>query len=193
MPYFKATWFFTDIIDTVGWTENWWVFTTDAAAALTVVSNYATVRAALLLDSTSITAIRVSSVGMPRDSLYLGTGLPVAGTIGRISNPLAGVWDVLLCRRDVANNNLLGHMSLHMVPGSIFAGRVYVPGGASSIGWAAKFTAFGVEVTNGNYLLRQKSGVTWGYIPCTTFLGVRRSERRLGRPFDGLRGRRLVA
>jgi len=194
MADFRATWFFNDAVDNVGWTENWWISATDAPSALAIVANYQVVRSNLLLDSSAITAIRICNVNAPRDSYYDPTGLPVAGTIARATYPLAGVWDCLLCRRDSALNNVLGHLFLHMVPAAIFTGRVYNPGAVSGVGWIAKFAAFVAEVTGGGYLLRTNpAGGPITYPVTNVFLGLRRSERKLGRPFDALRGRRAVA
>lgn len=193
MAKFKMTWFFEDSVDSVGWSENWWVEAADNVTAISDVSAYSALRAALLLDSSSIVAVRACNVDGRRDSYFQQSGLPVNGTIVRATYPLAGVWDCLLCRRDVVTSDQLGHMFLHIVPAGIFIGRKYVPGNVTGIGWIAKFNAFDAEVTSGTYLLRQVRPTFTLYPPCTYFAGIRRTERRLGRPFDALRGRRAVA
>lgn len=193
MAFYKATWFLQSNPYAVGWTENWWVSASTAVDALANVANYKTVRAALLSDQAQITTLRVSNVDPPRDSLFDSTGLPLAGGILAASFPIAGVWDALLCRRDITLNTLLGHMFMHFVPANIFTGRAYNPGGGSGESWATKFAAFQTEVTSGAYFLREKGVSGFNYLPCSTFFGQRRTEHKLGRPSDGLRGRRAVA
>jgi hypothetical protein len=194
MPTFRCTWFFTSDKYQVGWTENWWTTATDAPTASGLVSNYKVVRAALLSDAAKIITVRIASVDHPRDSFFAPTGYPVAGGIAEATYPLAGVWDALLCRRDLAFYNLLGHIFLHFVPAGIFVGRVYTPGSGTPSSWPSAFTAFGNEITvGGPYLLRKSTGGVITYPQCTYFNGQRRTERRLGRPFDALHGRRLVA
>jgi len=195
MATYKMTFFLQNSVDNTGWTENWWTLATDAVTALGNVNNYLTVRAATLLDSCSIVALRACNVDTPRDSLYLGTSLPIAGTIARATYPAAGTWDCLLCRRDITLNNLIGHMFMHGVPAAIFTGRAYTPAAVSGLNWVVKFANFVTELTSGPYYLRKKQTgpPPFTYGECVTFLGIRRTEHKLGRPFDALRGRRAVA
>lgn len=194
MATFKVTWFFEDNTDLTGWTENWWVSATSAADALTTVNGYKVARTNLLLDTTTLNAVRACSIDPTRDSTFDTASLPMQGTIPRATYPSAGVWDCLLCRRDISSGVILGHMFMHQVPAGIFVGRAYDPALISALGWVAKFAAFVTEVTGGNYLLRSRTGGgSVVYTVCTTFTGLRRTERRLGRPFDALRGRRAVA
>jgi hypothetical protein len=194
MANYKATIFFRDTTYNIGWTETWWLSATDPETALTQLANYPTVRKALLMSTSSMVAIRVSNVDHGRDSTYQTTGFPIAGTVNSTTYPIAGVWDCLLCRRDNNLGNTLGHVFLRTVPAGIFLGRDYAPGNISAIGWVAAFAAFVTEVTSGTYFMKDKlSGGGFGYQLCTQFVGMRRTERRLGRPFDALRGRRAVA
>jgi len=193
MATFKVTWFFQDTVDGTGWTENWWCNSTTADAAYASVSNYASVRPRLMLDTSIITQVRVSSIDTPRDSLITSL-VGAVGAIAHATYPSAGVWDALLCRRDVAGYNLLGHVFFHQVPAAIFNGRVYNPAGTVSPVWATSLTSYVTEVTNGTYLLRKKTAPgVYSFVPCTQFIGLRRTERRLGRPFDALHGRRATA
>lgn len=194
MATYKITYFFGSSKYNIGWTENWWTSATDAASALATTSSYYTPRKNVLGDDFAIDAHRASNVDSPRDSLYVtATSFPILGTVALATYPLAGVWDCLLVRRDIGTNNLIGHMFMHGVPAGIFVGRTLANPPTPS-GWTGLFNAFGTEVTGGNYLLRKKTApTTYTYSQCTTLLQVRRTERRLGRPFDPLHGRRSVA
>lgn len=194
MPNFRCTWYFTSSEYQVGWTETWWTTATDAPTADTAVQHYRTTRAALLSDAASIVALRISSVDHARDSYYSTYSFPVVGGIAEATYPIAGVWDALLLRRDTLSYNVLGHMFMHFVPAGIFTGRVYTPTVVSGIGWAAKIAAFNTEIIAlSAYLLRKNTAGVITYPSCQYLQPLRRTERRLGRPFDALHGRRLVA
>jgi len=194
MAIFKATWFFTSSKYQVGWTENWWTSAVDAPTAAGQVANYKNVRKALLSDAAQITQVRLASVDHPRDSYFDTIGVPVTGTLAEATYPIAGVWDALLIRRDVNAYNFLGHLFLHFIPAGIMVGRVYTPASGTPASWPSAFTSYGNEIAAaGAYLLRKNTAGVITYPPCTFLIGLRRTERRLGRPFDALHGRRSVA
>jgi hypothetical protein len=193
MATYKITFVFGSSVNAVGWTENWWVNAADANAAVNSVTNYLTVRKALMLDTAAITNIRASNIDKNRDGILASVG-GATGIIPSATQPPAGIWDCLLCRRDDATHTAIGHMFLHLVPSVIFNGRVYVPNPAGYAAWAAAMTAFQTEVKNGTYLVRKRTAPnTYSYVPCGFFDGTRRTSRKLGRPFDALHGRRQVA
>jgi hypothetical protein len=190
MAIYKLTQFFTDAVYQTGWTESWYISGSSASGCLSTFAAVATARQALLMDSSSIFAIRASNVDTPRDSLYLSSGLPLVGTIVSATYPIAGVWDCLLVTLQSSTLNMFGHVFMHSVPAGIFVGRVYVPTHTSGIGWVANFAAWVSAIVTANLLKRQKGPL---YNPVISVIGTRRTERRLGRPFDALRGRRSVA
>jgi hypothetical protein len=190
MANYKITQFFTDAVNQTGWSESWYISAASAAAGLTAFAPVATARQALLNDVASLFAIRASNVDTPRDSLYQASGLPLVGSIATATYPLAGVWDCLLVTAQNTTNNLFGHIFMHDVPAGIFVGRVYVPSHTSGINWVTNFATWQTALVTATILKRAKGPV---YDAVTSVIGQRRTERRLGRPFDALRGRRVVA
>ena len=193
MPTFRATWFFQDVTYGYGWTENWWVSATDAPTASVNVTNYASKRLAFMMDTAQWTELRISNIDPPRDSYFVAPASAAFGSIAHATINPAGVWDTLLIRRDIAGNTLLGHQFLHSVPAAIFNGRIYNAGGLPIATWLTPYSAWQTEVQSGTYLLKKKSGSSFVYQACAAITSIRRTERRVGRPFDGLRGRRLTA
>jgi hypothetical protein len=193
MAVFKGTWFYYDTEDTVGWTETWWGNASDFTSAVALFNGYAPVRQALMYSTSFITQVRISNVDSPRDSLII----PTAGLNGpwvTATTPRAGIWDCLLLRRDAVANNVFGHLFLHLIPAGVFVGRTYGPVAPVSTSWNPAFAAFQAYVTAGNLLLRKRvPPAAPTYPPCTQCIPRYRTERRLGRPSDPLRGRRAVA
>lgn len=193
MATFKGTWFYTNTVYNVGWTENWYITATDAPTAYTLTSNYPTVRKNLAITTTLAQYVRISNIDHPRDSLITNLNA-LAGTIVEATYPIAGVWDVLLCRRDVATWNYFNKINFHLVPAFVFVGRIYGPTGAGAAAWNTAFTAYQTEVESGPYVVHRFSPPsTILYAPCQNFTARYRTERRLGRPSDPLRGRRATA
>jgi hypothetical protein len=192
MPNFRVTGFYQDSTDLVGWSETWFLNAADAPTAANSYASVQTLANPLRFTTTSITAIRSSNVDAPRDSFYPTLGSGTAGTIVRATHPPAGVWDSLLFRWDAATNNFFNKKFLHEVPADIFSGRVYV-GNAGY--WNTPFAAYLAAIvspSNGIQVRKKLAGV-YTYTPVTAVTALRRVERRLGRPFDALRGRRAIA
>ena len=193
MPNFKCTWFFQDTTYNVGFTETWWADAADHDSAEALVHNYVAKRMDLAQDTTFFVNLRIAKTDTPRDSKYYPPASSTPGTINSGSFPVAGVWDCLLIRRDVATYNRFGHIFMHLVPRGIFTGRLYTGILATTPTWLVRYAAWNNEVTGGSYQLRFKSGSTFAYAACVTALQRYRTERRLGRPSDPLRGRRAIA
>ena len=195
MATWHVTFFFTDTLENTGWTENWWYTSTLASGVTADAITYAQARMLLAMNTSFLNQIRVSNVDPPRDSLYIDlsavTGLQ--GNYDHTTVPAAGLGDALLIRRDVLTQNLFGHMFLRSVPAGIFTGRTY-PGSPLPTGWGTNFAAFRALFTpTSNWLLRQVVGGVVTYPGCRVFIPIRRTTRRIGRPFDSLRGRRAIA
>jgi hypothetical protein len=191
MPVYRVTWFFADPVNNVGWTETFQNTAPDGTTALNNLSNYATVRKALLMDTAKITAIRACKADKPRDSLFSSVALPISGTIDHTAHPQMGINDCLLVAWSDVTDRLFSHTFMHEVPAAIFTGRLYVPAGLS--GWAASMTAYINEVEGGQYA----KDMIIGGMPVSTIIdyGIakRWTSRKMGRPLDALRGRRAVA
>lgn len=193
MSTYKMTTFFQDNVNQTGWTESWWISAATGAAALTAWGPIPALRAALLMDTCQINNIRAAAVGPPRDSqFYVGT-IPVVGTILHATYPACGPWDALLVRRDISTNTLLGHIFMHGIPVGLFNGRVYQNTVAPGIAFNTALAAYGVGLIAAAALCRQFTGGTISYPALTQIAPIRRTEHKVGRPFDGLRGRRAVA
>jgi hypothetical protein len=190
MPTYKTTWFFDDPTYNIGWTESWWCNGTNASSAQATVALYGSKRLACLMDTSRLVNTRCSMVGKPRDATYFAPSSAIHGSIPSAGNPLAGVWDCLLCHRDIDASTVLGHFFMHMVPASIFQGRLFLFASALPAAWLTAYLAFQTEITSGAYYLRTKSAGNVVYVSCTRFGGDRRTTRKLGRPFDALHGRR---
>lgn len=194
MPQYKATWFFTSQKYAVGWSESWYTNANDPIVAQTNVANYLPKRIACLSDAALCQALRIARDGAPRDSTFMAFSTANVGLYPEATNPIAGVWDCLLCRRDVFDGSLLGHFFMRFVPAGIFNGRLYVEKTTSPATWESAFKAFGTEVTNGNYeIFKAATPIAGDFVAPFSFQGVRRTERKIGRPFDLLRGRRRAA
>jgi hypothetical protein len=192
MPNFRVTGFYQDTTDLVGWSETWIVQAADAPTAANQYASVQTLANPLRFTTTSITAVRSSNIDAPRDSFYPVLGSGTAGTISRATHPPAGVWDTLLFRWDAASNNFFNKKFFHEVPGDIFNGRVYVGNAAY---WNTPFAAYIaalVSPSNGIMVRKRQAGVPV-FAALSAVTPLRRTERRLGRPFDALRGRRAIA
>lgn len=195
MPNWHVTFFYTDTLENVGWTENWWYSGTLSTSVTADAITYAQARMLLAMDTSFLNQIRVCNVDPPRDSLYLDlTGVTgLQGNYNHTTVPPAGLGDALLIRRDVATRNLFGHIFLRSTPAAIFNGRTY-PSAALPTGWATNFAAFVALFTpTSNWLLRQLVAGVVTYPSVRVFIPIRRTTRRVGRPFDSLRGRRAIA
>jgi hypothetical protein len=192
MPQYKVTFFFQDNTNQTGWTESWWSTNTDGVSALTAWNPTFTARLALLMNYCQITEVRVANVDHPRDSIYAGYA-PGTGTISNTSHPGCGPWDALLVRRDVAPLTLFGHVFMRGIPQAIFTGRVYGSADSYMATWTANFTTWRSALLAIPAQLRKGTTTPPTYPNMTDLFGIRRTERRVGRPFDALRGRRSVA
>lgn len=194
MPFFRVTWVFKDQTYDVGWSETLLVQATDANDADTQSSGYHTKRLALTYAHVLAQFKRVCNIDHPRDSRIFPFPTSTTGILNEATNPMAGLFDVLVCRRDVAAGTFLGRMFMRMVPMGIFIGRIYSESGSMiPPNWNADILSFSTEVASGKYYLNKKSGASYAPVAITNFLPEYRGERKLGRPFDRLRGRRAVA
>jgi hypothetical protein len=191
MATFRASWFYVDTVNNTGWTETFFATATTPQQVPTIVSNYITVRKALMMDTGAFVGLRVSNIDSPRDSLWTYTGAGTTGTIAHATYPQKGVEDCVLMRWSNSTAAAFWHTFLHDVPATLFAGRTYTPPGSLSA-WTAAMAAYISEVTSGNYYKFRRLSGTPTLTGITTGVDLRWTVRRMGRPFDTLRGRRIA-
>lgn len=192
MATFKVTQFFTDTSKNIGWSESWWNNQANAAAVVTAWAPIITARAALCNTNVIITGFRVSNVDKPRDSLFGGTA-GTAGTMTLVAKVSTGPWDAMLVRRDIATNDLLGHVFMHSLTTTLFNGRLLNTGNADLTAWLAALVVYQNALIAAVALCRKIVSNTPTYPNLTTLTALRLTEHKVGRPFDQLRGRRAVA
>jgi hypothetical protein len=191
-PYQKTTFFFLDNVNNCGWTESWYWVLASANAALTAAVTLITTRVALLMDTCQLTTIRSVTVGPPRDSLFAASGVPALGTILHGSFPAAGPWDALLIRKD-NDGTYFNKVFMHGVPVGIFTGRNYQNTVAPGIAFQTALAAYLTAANGAGASVRKIASSVVLVAPVLSYAPVRRTEHRIGRPFDPLRGRRAVA
>lgn len=192
MAIYKATFVFKDNVNNVGWTESWWSNHADIYAAASAWLAAATPRLTLLEDTCIMQAVRVSNVDHPRDS-KVEIPSPNVGGVSHSSHPACGPWDALLVRRDNILWNVFGKIFMHGIQQDLFVGRDVAVGTAPATAFLASLSSYGTNLGLIPALLRKVVGGVATYPAFTDFRAIRRTEHRVGRPFDGLRGRRAVA
>lgn len=192
MPFVKTTWFFRDSVNNVGWTESWWSNSTDTPTASAAFTGVIPARLALLEDTCFLDFQRCSNVDHPRDS-YVTVATTTQGTVSHVTHPAAGPWDAMLIRREAASNDVFGKIFMHGVQLDLFLGRALNIGNAAYTAWLLAFSSYITALQGIPALLRKVVAGTPTYPALSRAVTVRRTEHKVGRPFDGLRGRRAVA
>jgi len=188
MPNFKCTYMFNDAAASFGWSETWYSKdVADYAAAETLAIGYFPVRQAVLVDRCKLLAVRISSVEVVHDSLIKkptdGTG-DVTSTSDTVVQP----WTALLSRNQ-ATALYRGRTYFHGVLEDTFdSGRDYDATNAQATAWTA-LKAFILA----NFALRHNAPPDpVSYEQFTEIILLRQVNRKVGRPFGLLRGRRKI-
>lgn len=199
MSTFRVDWIMEDVKNGVGWSERWYVTAPDNDTAADLVSGYWTKRRAITCDNVFLRFERVCNADPPRDSQF--EAIPATplnhGTIDSTTSPPMGYDMALLVRRDSATGTIFGHTFLHGLPTSIITTNREFDLSLGPVGFSAAFAALATEVTGGGYQIRKKTaaGPPPVYTPltCATYIPLRITTHRVGRPFDQLRGKRRIA
>lgn len=192
MPDYRGTWFFTDTVDNTGWTETWILSGSDPAAAYATAAGYEAARALLAFDSVKITACRICNIDPPRDHVIITAGFPYTGSLARATVKYAGISDCLLIGLENSADNAFWHMFLRSMPAEQFTGRIY-NAGATPTGWHTALLAYLTILKNGAFNRQRFDGTSRVVNVIENAYPLRWTSRKLGRPFDTLRGRRAVA
>lgn len=196
MPNYRCTAFFQDPTYQVGWSETYFLGSSDHLTCATTFATYIPTRVALMMDTSFIVAIRICDVSSARDSLM--TPVPASagqGTYNHSSVPFAGVDSCLLVRLEEGIDfSAFNKKFLHSVPANIFNGRIYLSTSAPSP-WPANFSTYQAWLLNSanNVLVRKKISGVYNYTAIGQVSGERWSSRKLGRPFGTLVGKRAIA
>jgi len=191
----KFTAFFRDTLNTIGWTESY--YTPSGSVTTAALNAYDTgvlaFRKACLSDTCFVDALRLSNTDHPRDSLILAPPVNQQGTIASATHKPVGPWDALLIRQEGPTSNVFSHLFMRGCPQEIFNGRFYVPIGTFPATFKTALDAYYAALISQGLALRKVVGGTPTYPLLTSQAYLRRTERKAGRPFDPLRGRRAVA
>jgi len=183
---FVGTFFFQDLPSSYGWTEVFYTNAADIAAARTRFQEYIPLRAAVLTDLHKMVACRISQVDILNDSLLV-QGFPIVGDVTATTLSQCEPWTALLTRNEAGSEHR-GRTYFHGLLESTFTtGRIYDPVNAQSVEWEAL-----LEWIRVNCRLRWLDGVTYMYTPFTDIYPLRQVNRKVGRPFSLLRGRRKI-
>lgn len=186
MPNFQGTLFFQDLPSSYGWTENYYLEAADVSAARTELQEVVPLRAAVLTDLHKMVAARVSDVSVLNDSLLI-TGFPVVGDVMATIQTQCEPWTALLTRNE-SSSLYRGRTFFHgLLEATFSTGRIYDPINAQSVEWEAL-----LEWIRLNCLLKHIVGAATVYDAFTNIYPLRQVNRKVGRPFNLLRGRRTT-
>lgn len=183
---FKATLFFQDLASSYGWSENYFYKqAADHDAVVTKVQIMLVLRLAVLTDLHQCVAARVSDVSVPNDS-KLVSGLPLPGDVASTGSTIVQPWSALLTRNE-STAFYRGRFFLHGVHEHTFlANRSYDPANAESADWIAFF----LDIKDNCALRHIVAPPVVLYDNFTNIFPLRMVERKVGRPFNLLHGRR---
>ncbi len=184
MPNFQATLFFQDEAGTLGWSEPYYLENVDVDAAKIAMDALITARAEVLCDLYSIVAGRVSDVDVLNDSL-LAEDLPVEGAIVSTSATAVDPWTALMVRIESTSAYRGRHFFHGVLENTFLPSRSYDPANPNNAAWVTWQTYL---ITN--TLLKHKAGLTTVYSIITNAILQREVMKKVGRPFNLLRGRR---
>lgn len=189
MPNYRLNFIFTNNLNRAGWAETWYAEAADHAEAQGKMDAYVPLRSDLMTENTVLAHGRASNVDPPRDSLIKEYNTP--GTIDPVTHPPVTIWDALLVRKDRAEFTNQGRVFLHDVPQDVFLGRDLNP--TVPAYFATALAAWVAGVVAQGFQFRITTGFGFGYISIAFMTALRLTEHRVGRPFDVLRGRRMIA
>lgn len=194
MPMFQCTWFFENTLTNVGWSEPYLVQESDYVPAQAVMDTLNPLRLACMTSNNYIRSLRVSNIALRGDALVANYGNAAVGGIDPTAHPDAGPFDACLLRKDTDPPIYHGFLYLRGIPEDTFVGRQLKANGFIELGPLPDFIA---GILAGPFFFRhlqQGHPVSDATYPAITAMsGVRRVSRRIGRPFDQLRGRRRIA
>lgn len=187
MPTFQGTLFFQDLASSYGFTESYYMAAADIAAARTKLQDLVPIRLEVLTDLHNMVAARVSDVDILNDSLLI-TGFPLPGQIVATTLSQCEPWTALLTRNE-SSSLYRGRTFFHgLLEDTFTSGRLYDPGNANNAAWQILF-----DWIRDNCSLKHVLAAVAVYDAFTNILPLRQVNRKVGRPFNLLHGRRPTA
>jgi hypothetical protein len=194
MAMFQVTCFMENVLTAVGWTEPWYISAGDYAAAKAAMEAVIPNRMGCATANTFLRALRVSDVTLRGDALIAVYGDGHPGTIDPTAHADAGPFDAVLVRKDTDPPIHHGFMYMRGWPEDVFVGRQIKANGFVMVGAGPSFFN---SILAGTFHFRHlpvgQPVANATYPAITELTAIRRVSRRVGRPFDQLRGRRRIA
>jgi hypothetical protein len=193
MPRYFGTLFFK--VGRGGWSETYAISAADYLSGSTILGTIATARLALLVSDVSLIATRISDTDVKGDSSPTGITVPQVGTYAIAPADVTSNFALNLRIQFYGASTQRGQRWVRAIPASqVGAGGEYVPAGT----WAAKLTTFANTVqTSSNAAHKIAGAVAPPFYAFTPYSGYTLenffTQRKIGRPFDLLRGRRQIA
>jgi len=185
MPNQQCVLFFGDLAQSFGWTEVYWFAESDIAGAHAKMVLLKDDRINVLPDFYGIFGGRVSDVSITGDSLLL-TGGPYIGAVGPATfADVCEPWTALLTREESTSLKRGRHFIHGIMQTTFTSNRQYNTTNPEALLWDT-FMSFLVA----NTYNRIKTAGVYGYVPITDAFPLRMVERKVGRPFGLLHGRR---
>ena len=184
MPDFQVTLFLTDTEGTYGWSEPYYIEATTIEVGVPAMEALITERSLVLTDFNKIVAGRISDTAVLNDSL-LATNTPLDGAIVSTSITAVDPWTALMMRVESTSAHRGRHFFHGVLENTFLADRSYDPANPNNATWV-DWKDYLVTNTKLRYKL---AGVpTYGTL--TGAILQRMVEKKVGRPFGLLRGRR---
>lgn len=188
---FKGTFFGINDGGDYGWTESVYVDRDDFSTAATALLAWRDALYPIMCDNHFYEALRISKVGSPRVSQLSFLAPPADGV--RVDTTMHASVDpnyALLVARNDLDSGHHGHRWLHGVPEYLFtAAQIYDSGNPIA---AAVTTFLAADATT--YIRYKKVGdPPYAFTLATNNFAVRKSARKVGRPFGLATGRRRIA
>lgn len=186
MATFKGTLFFQDAASSYGWTEDYPVEAAGIGDAAALINALIPLRQDVLTDLHNIVAGRLSDAAILNDS-QLVAGLPVPGLVVATIATQADPWSALMIRTE-ATSLYRGRKYFHgLLEATFTVGRVYDAGNALAAEWIALF-----DWIQANCKLRHIIAGNPVFDAITNVIPQREVNKKVGRPFNLLRGRRTT-
>lgn len=181
---YVITLFLNDVAQSYGWTESYFTDQDTQVDAVNAMDALIPVRTNVLVDLCVLSAARVSDVAVLNDS-QLSTNAPMTGALESTVLTAADPWSALNLRMEAGWTHR-GRKYLHGVLEDTFNdNRSYNPANPNAAAWTAFF-----DHLVASYSLRSTIGGPEVYFALTQCIPIREVNKKVGRPFNLLRGRR---
>jgi hypothetical protein len=186
----KATIFFQSE-DEEGWSEGFYISSTDLAAAAGTLASIIPLRAAMMDPHFSMIYSRVSDVEVKGDSLVAPSiTFPVVGTLTDAGDQLEA--NTALNVEIFASPSVKNRIFIRGLNIAVIRGREYL----APAGFSAAFEAWDLYLTGNGLMCRHRTAVgpppTYDYVAATGISPIGATARKPGRPFGLPVGRRRV-